>query len=433
MRATMIALMAAIAATASAQTPASDGYDITDVAVTITPDISARRIAGAQRMEMRVAAPELRALRFDANALEIRYARADGVAMIVVEEGGARVFTLPRAYKHGEELQLDISYDGAPARGLTISDTLAYTSYFTCDWMMCALDRPGDKARFALTLTLPEGWVGLGSGARNQTRQAAGRQIVTWRQREPYPALLWGFAAGRLTEVRTHVNGVDFIAASDAVSSSDLRATFADTPRMVAFFSGKAGVRFPHDTYWQMVVPGGPAQEGAGFAVLGVETVSGVRATPPDDWALAHELAHQYWGNLVTCRDWQHFWLNEGLTTFMTAAWKEERWGAAAYAEEIMRAQTRWDFAKERGWDKPLAFAGAYPDLRTRRAIQYSKGMLFVVELRKVLGEDAFWRGLRAYTRAHAGGTVVSADLQRAFERASGRDLSALFDAWVYD
>jgi len=80
----------------------------------------------------------------------------------------------------------------------------------------------------------------------------------------------------------------------------------------------------------------------------------------------------------------------------------------------------------------PLAFCGAWPDLRTRRAIRYAKGMLFFAELRRTLGEEAFWNGLRAYTRRHAGGAVVSVDLQRAFEASSGRDLAALFNAWVY-
>jgi len=87
---------------------------------------------------------------------------------------------------------------------------------------------------------------------------------------------------------------------------------------------------------------------------------------------------------------------------------------------------------REQGWDKPLAFAGPYPSLRARRAVQYSKGALFMDHLRTLLGDDAFWRGLRNYTMENAGGVVTSADLQRAMEQASGQDLSAIFNAWVY-
>ena len=79
-----------------------------------------------------------------------------------------------------------------------------------------------------------------------------------------------------------------------------------------------------------------------------------------------------------------------------------------------------------------LAWPGRYPSLGVRRAVQYSKGALFMVRLRELVGEEAFWRGLRAYTQAHAGGTVTSRDFQAAIEAASGRDLSAMFDEWVY-
>ena len=146
-----------------------------------------------------------------------------------------------------------------------------------------------------------------------------------------------------------------------------------------------------------------------------------------------HELAHQWWGNLVTCATWRDFWLNEGITTFMTAAWKEHRYGRAAYIAELDVARARLAKASELGFDKPLAWNGQYPSLGTRRAIQYSKGALFMDHLRRELGERAFWSGLRKFTRDHAGGTVTSIDLQRAMERSSRRDLSALFATWVFD
>ena len=116
----------------------------------------------------------------------------------------------------------------------------------------------------------------------------------------------------------------------------------------------------------------------------------------------------------------------------MTAAWKQERFGNAAYAKEIEILRGRRAQLIERGWDKPLAWSGDYPSLGYRRAVQYSKGALFLAELRAAIGEEAFWSGLRAYTRSFAGKTVVSRDFQKAMERASGSDLSAIFGEWVY-
>jgi hypothetical protein len=87
---------------------------------------------------------------------------------------------------------------------------------------------------------------------------------------------------------------------------------------------------------------------------------------------------------------------------------------------------------RETGWDKPLAWDGAYPSLGARRAVQYSKGALFMDHLRRTLGEEAFWNGLRRYTVENAGGAVTSADFQRAMELASKRDLSPIFAEWVF-
>ena len=211
-----------------------------------------------------------------------------------------------------------------------------------------------------------------------------------------------------------------------------MQQVFAPTGAMVRYLSDKAGVPLPDGRYTQLLVAGDEAQEAATWSVIGWENLRSAPTDPQDDWVIVHELAHQWWGNLVTCATWQDFWLNEGITTFMTAAWKESRYGRAAYSAELDRARARVSRVRQEGWDRPLAFPGPYPSLGTRRAVQYSKGALFMDHLRTMLGDEAFWRGLKSYTATHAGGVVTSADLQRAMEEASGTDLAATFTAWVY-
>jgi aminopeptidase N len=391
------------------------GYDVLDVRLDLRPDPATRSIEASQSMRLRLEQP-LTELRLDANALQISAASMDGDAMPWRTEGRSLVLVFPHAVQPGTAMTLRFNYAGKPARGLEWEDNGFYTSYFTCDWMLCALDRPGDAFTFHVDLRLTEsGW----------------REFRAERARA-YPAHVQGFAAGRWNVVRQSRGGTQFVFASGHASEADLSAMFADTPAMQAFFTRRAGVPFPHAVFTQLLVRGAAAQEGAGFAILGDDVVRPVLTDPHEDWAAAHELAHSYWGNLISPKDWAHFWLSEGLTTFMVAAWKQQRWGESDYQSEIALATERWTRARDAGWDRPLAFTGTYPDLRTRRAIQYSKGMLFFVELRRVLGEEAFWRGIATYTRAHAGRTVESADMQHAMEQASGRDLAALFGGWVY-
>jgi aminopeptidase N len=409
-----VALLALlVSANASAASP--DGYDLLETTLAIVPNVAARTIAAVQTTTLRTEAP-LRELRFDSNSLSVTSATLDGEPMTWRLGERALVLRLPRNVAAGETVELRFEYRGAPARGLVFGESSVYSSNFTCDWLLCALDRPGDKFDLHIELAAPAGW----------------RAFVSETAR-PYSAYVHGFAAGAWAEARERAGETELVYASASATEPELRAMFVETPRMIDFYREVAGLAFPHATYTQLLVTGSAAQEGAGFAILGDDVVRPVLADPSDDWAIAHELAHQYWGNLLTCAAWSEFWLNEGLTTFVTAAWKQRRWGEDAYQREIATATTRWSAVGDAGWDKPLAFAGSYPDLRTRRAIQYSKGMLFFVELRRVLGDGPFWRGLRAYTRQHAGGVVVSADLQRALEGETRQDLDALFDEWVYD
>ena len=120
------------------------------------------------------------------------------------------------------------------------------------------------------------------------------------------------------------------------------------------------------------------------------------------------------------------------MAGFMTAAWKEQRWGRAAYDHEMADAQRAWDSAKKAGMDEPLSWQGTYPSLQAKRRIAYGKSMVFLDTLHSQLGDDVFWRGVRRYTQANAGRSVTAKDLQTAFEWASGHDLSATFRAWVY-
>jgi aminopeptidase N len=362
-----------------------------------------------------------------ANALTIDRASVGGRAVVPERRGDAVVFPLPHPLRRGQQATLRIAYHGTPQRGLQFDGDSVYTAYFACDWMFCAQDRPGDKATLTLALSLPRGLASIGSGRLTRTR-IGGRERHTWRETRAYSSYLFGFAAGRFA---TWSPDARTLHASAVAAPEELASVFPDTGAMVRFFEERAGVPLPHRSYAQLLVAGDEAQEAAAFSVLGAETMAPVLDGPDGDWAPAHELAHQWWGNLVTCARWQDFWLNEGITVFMAAAWKEQRWGRAAYDRELQTARERVAVAREAGFDGPLDFAGTYPSLRVRRAVQYSKGALFMDRLRTALGEEPFWAALRSYTRAHAGATVTTADFRRAFEASSGRDLTAVFAGWV--
>jgi aminopeptidase N len=146
----------------------------------------------------------------------------------------------------------------------------------------------------------------------------------------------------------------------------------------------------------------------------------------------AHELAHQWWGNQVTCRDWTHFWLNEGFATFMAAAYNERRFGRAAYLREIDARRARYEQVRDAGHDRSLVFPNWDRPTADDRTLVYQKGAVVLHELRATLGDRRFWEGIRRYTRTNFGKSVTAADFQQAMERSSGEALSDFFAKWVY-
>jgi len=432
----MIGVVIALALSTSPALAAAapgDGFDVTGYRLSLTPDIQNRTVAGHEVITLRATRDRVQRLSFTGNALSIDSATLDGTPVTVRSEGAVLDFNLPKPLPRGRAVRLELSYHGRPARGLSGSTTSLHTTYFACDWMICLQDQFSDKATFSLDLHVPAGMDTLSVGRRIARRPGPdGGEIHSWEAPRPYSAYLFGFAVGRFARADDRVGSARLSYLSEVADAAELQRRFAATGQMIRFFSEKAGAPLPVSVYSQLLVQGREAQEAASYAVLGVDALPTKADDPTEDWAIAHELAHQWWGNLVTSATLKDFWLNEGVTTFMTAAWKEHRYGRAAYDAELAVAHGRLDKARTAGFDMPLAWTGSYPNLSTRRAVQYSKGALFMDHLRTTLGEDVFWAGLRRYTQAHAGGAVTSIDLQRAMEASSGQDLRPLFSEWVF-
>lgn len=434
LQAAALLLAAAFGSGAAAQARAPGaGVDVAHYEVRLRPYLLGRSLSGETEITVRSLEDGLGELVFSGNALTIDAASVDGRPVRAEVRDGAWVFPLPRPLPRGRTAVLKASYHGIPKRGLTFRPRSTHTGYFACDWMICAQDRPGDKASLGLSLQLPAGMTSVASGRPVAKRRLpSGEELHVWREARPYSPYLFGFAAGEFTRAADRAGSVELAYLSDAATEAELKPLFAPTANMLRWFEAKAGVPFPHPRYTQVLVKGGAAQEASSFSMIGRAFLDPILTTPQEDWVVAHELAHQWWGNLVTCESLSEFWLNEGVTTFMVAAWKEGRWGRAAYDREMDIARRGRERAAAAGFDKPLSWAGEYPSLGVRRAVQYDKGALFMDALRRELGDPVFWAGLKRFTRAHAGGTATSRDFQRAFETESGRDLQPLFAAWVY-
>jgi aminopeptidase N len=412
---------------------ATADIDVLRYDLALSADIPTSTVEGLETITFRAVGGPIGLLAFSNNALTITSARVDERPVGIVRREEQLAFVLPTSLASGRTAKLEIAFTGRPARGLVSAGGSLYSSYFACDWMICRQDRFGDKAWFNLDLRVPTGLTSLSAGRLTSRRSAEpGFEIHHWQSPRPYSAYLYGFAMGRFNQHSVALGKSRLTYLSAFASADDLARQFSPTPAVVAFLAQKAGMDLPVSEYTQLLVKGSEAQEAATWSVLGGDVLPKRDDDPSQDWAIVHELSHQWWGNLITANALQDFWLNEGFATFMTAAWKEHRYGRAAYDAELNLARKRLARAGDAGFDKPLAWDGKYPSLAVRRAVHYSKGALFLDRLRSALGDTAFWAGIRLYTHRNAGKSVTSIDFQRAMEAASGRNLQPLFDEWVY-
>lgn len=405
--------------------------DVQHYRVRLQPDIAAGTLRGEENVRLCLRG-DGDAVSLDAGALVIDTALMGKQVLPTSRNGKALAITLPRAYRAGACLTLRLSYSGKASYGLQLhaERRQAYTIFSTSQWMP-ANDAPSDRATLDLDVVLPRELQAIGTGTALPMRHEKEFATHRWRLRKPMPSYLYGFAAGAFNEAKYEANGITFELLGDGFDAAQLGQIFADTPAMLAFFADKAGVAYPHRVYSQALVSDTVGQELAGMALVSEAYGREVLDDAARQGLIAHEAAHQWWGNGVTNIDWRQFWLNEGITTFMAAAWMQHRFGDAVYDAQVERWRARVEKLRADGKDKPLVFPDWNKPTADDRAVVYTKGAYAMHLLRVQLGDEAFWSGLRAYTRARMGKTATTVDLQQAMQEASGRDLSAFFREWA--
>jgi len=410
--------------------------DVLHYSVTLEPDIANKSVKGSVQIRFLTTSnmvefdcgeltidsvtENLTPLQFSVNDHKLRVSLARG------QEG--------RKNKNQFERRIEVKFHGAPKRGIRFfpDRQQVYTIFSTSQWMVC-VDDPADKATLTFRLILPPTLTAVANGELVSQRQSPDNKLsFEWQQRTPIPTYIFGFAAGPFRVTKEKRGNVVLQYFATNYSDTEVRRIFRDTPDMLAFFENRAGVKYADKTYTQVLAAGGVEQEMSSFTALKESYGKQLLENEKDEWLGAHEFAHQWWGNMVTCRDWNHFWLNEGIATFMAAAYLEHRFGSAVYQREIDTYRTNYEKVRDAGKDKSLVFPDWRSPTREDRTLVYDKGAYVLHLLREEMGERAFWKGLQIFTRRHFGKSVVTSDFVAAMEEANGKSLKEFFAKWVY-
>lgn len=404
--------------------------DVTHYQVYVVPDFENQQISGKVNIQFNLSKKADKVI-FDTGNLSITNVAGENIQGFAQREEKVILDLLnPEIGTY----QVQMEYEGKPTRGLIFSTQREelYTVYFTEEWMVCNAI-PDDKATFQLAILIPNHLESVASGILIDTvSKADDKTLYTWQQDYATPAYTYGLAVGQFNKFQEMQSEVLLNYYSANYTPKELEKIFSTTADMLSFFEEKASVPLPQKVYSQILM-GNHYQEMSGFAVLKKSYGKMTLKDSMETNLMAHELAHQWWGNRVTCKNWKHFWLNEGMATFMSAVYNEHCFGDKKYEQDIDAYFKVYTTIKAKGKDKSLVFSDWSNPSGDDRNLVYFKGAYVMHLLRQELGDALFWKGIRYYTQKYFGKSVVTKDFQVAMEEGTQRDLADFFEFWVYN
>ncbi|HVT57612.1 MAG TPA: M1 family aminopeptidase [Thermoanaerobaculia bacterium] len=355
---------------------------------------------------------------------------------------------LGRAYGPQDRLEVAIDYAAHPRAGLyfTAPDAAypempralysqgetAYNRYWFPSW-----DEPDERATSELLGTVARPFEVIGNGRLVEVLEREdGRRTFHWTMEQPHSTYLVSVAAGEFAHAAGQWRGIPIDSYAPPALASYARRALAPTADMMELFSTLTGRPYPYAKYAQVWVHdfGWDGMENISASTESVRALDRERQEPVAETQalVAHELAHQWFGDLLTCRGWEHAWLNEGMATYFEALYRQHVSGDDDFDWELEGLRRSYFGEDEEHYRRPLVTARYVSPDRMFDAHSYDKGALVVHMLRYLMGEEGWRKGIREYVARHAGGSVTTADLQAAFESASGASLGSLLDQYVY-
>ena len=422
---------------------------VSHVRLNFEPDLAARSLRGQSHLSLTARRDGLDKVELNAVEMTIEGVSLDGQPVSGVDyDGECLRIALGRTFARGEQFSLAVDYRCKPRRGLYfVGPDQAHPDRALECWSQGqdddsrfywpCVDLPVEKATSEVFCTVPTGMTVLSNGdLAEQSDLGDGRMRWHYVLDLPHSPYLVTLVCGSFAELKDRApeTGVDVYYYASQDRAADARRSLGRTPEMIDFFSRRIGVPYPHRRYSQVFVHdfifGG--MENTTATTLTSEALLDARAALDHDVEslVSHELAHQWWGDLLTCREWPEAWLNEGFATYFEYVWREHTRGRDEADVDLLGDLDAY-LGEAGTYQRPI-FCRQYEepiDLFDRHL--YEKGGRVLHMLRHELGEDNFWHALRLYAERHARGSVETRDLVRAIEEATSRNLDWFFDQWV--
>ena len=415
-------------------------------------DMNVPRMECRQTLSFEVIAGPLETLSLDARLMDITSVAWSHGALEYTADGRTLEVVFDPPLARGERVEIVTDYtvtrppeglywtpesDAWPGRAAQIhSQGEAETNSY---WFPCH-DFPNDRLTTEIVATVPAEYIVSSNGrlVSHETVEDGAYETYHWLQSKPHVNYLVTLVVGKFDIVDVGTDALPLPVYVPVGRGSDVLGTYGRTQDMIDFFQDLLDEPYPWDRYAQLVVWNfnfGGMENTSATTMHDTAILSHDALTDYDmEGLIAHELAHQWFGDFITCKSWEHIWLNEGFATYLTALWFEHRDGSAGYQAAI-RGNFDAVIGRDRGaapfqpgmvsnvYDAPL-------DAFFKAANPYSKGAAILHMLRRRLGDEVFFACLAAYLGQYQLQTVETSDFRKVVEEVSGESLERFFTQW---
>ncbi len=420
--------------------------DITHLALDVTPNFDARTVAGSMSMDFAPIAQALPKLELDAIDLRIEQVKVDGANLVSWQNNDEQlVLNFAPAIAPGAAVTLRVQYQAQPQTGLLFrtpamgypeGDTQCWSQGEAENhryWFPC-YDYPNERFTSEVTCHAPKGMEVISNGSLlARAEEPNGLVRWHWQQSQPHVNYLVALAAGYFHKVESKVGKLPLALFVPPSEKDQADLAFLDTKSIMEFFDQEIGVPYAwdkyHQVYCQDFLAGGMENTSCSFMAVSALHPASVGKLDTVHRLNAHELAHQWFGDLLTCRDWSHLWLNEGFASYYTILFEAVKNGRD---DQLVSLRKEAERVTGSGDTRPIVWRDYGEPMQQFDSRAYPKGAWVLHMLRSQLGEALYRKAIQTYVERNRNQIVITEDLQKVLEEVSGRSLDRFFDQWVH-
>ena len=423
-------------------------FDLVNIKLDLSFDLDKKKLNGIAQEKINPLRDELKEIHLNAVDMTIDTVLLGNKSLMYNYDGKILTIDFDKSYGINDTLVFLVKYSTIPQKGLyfVIPDD-AYPDRTPQIWSQSEMedarywypchDYPDDYSTSELVATVPDNWEVVSNGIlkRVNTNKITRMKTFDWVEDKPHVIYLNSIVAGVYSVIKDNYGNIPISYYVSPVYQDVAKENFSATPDILKFYSTVTGYQYPWDKLSLAAV--------TDFTFGGMENVSAITLT---DYTLhnkndepqasstglvAHETAHQWFGDLMTCRSWSNAWLNEGFATYFTALYEEHASGEDEFTYQMMNNHNTVIAADKRE-RRPTVYNRYNDPVDLFSPYIYPRGASVLHMLRGIVGKDLFFKAIKYYVDKYKFHNVDSHDFENAVQEATGYNLYWFFDEWLY-